>query len=88
MTRLQRWESGPYFTDFSVHTPELRRFAQMREIVTMYPCFRIVSIELVFRYRTPKSDRLLGRTGCGLLIQPYAALNNLVHSRCTVLKCR
>jgi hypothetical protein len=24
MIRLQRWESGPYFTDFSLHIPDMR----------------------------------------------------------------
>jgi len=51
MIRLQRWESDPYFAAFSLHIPDMRSFIDMREIV---------KIEPVFRYRTPKSDRLLG----------------------------
>jgi len=33
MIRLQRWESGPYFTAFSLHIPDMRSFINMREIV-------------------------------------------------------
>jgi len=35
MIRLQRWESGPYFTDFSLHIPDMRSFIHMREIVNI-----------------------------------------------------
>ena len=48
MMRLQRWESGPYFADFSLHIPDM--------------CVEIVKIWTAlppFRFRTPKSDRLL-----------------------------
>jgi len=59
MIRLQRWESGPYFTAFSLHIPDMRSFTNMREIVKICPRSRWVQIEPVFRYRTPESDRLL-----------------------------
>jgi hypothetical protein len=55
MIRLQRWESGPYFTAFSLHIPDMRV-----EIVKICPRSPTVLIEPVFRYRTPKSGRLPG----------------------------
>ena len=55
MIRLQRRESGPYFAGFSLHIPDMRV-----ETVKICPRSRKVYIEPVFRYRTPKSDRLLG----------------------------
>ena len=55
MIRLQRREGGPYFAAFSLHIPDMRV-----EIVKICPRSPIVSIEPVFRFRTPKSDRLLG----------------------------
>jgi hypothetical protein len=64
MIRLQRWESGLFFAAFSLHIPDMRRFVQMREIVKICPRSRPVQIEPVFRYRTPKSDRLLGGEFC------------------------
>jgi hypothetical protein len=57
--RLQRWENGPYFTNFSLHIPDMRSFFQMREIDKICPRSPTVLIEPVFRFRTPKSDRLL-----------------------------
>ena len=59
MIRLQQWESGPYFTAFSLHIPDMRSFIDMREIVKICPRSHWVLIEPVFRFRTPKSDRLL-----------------------------
>jgi hypothetical protein len=53
MIRLQRWETGPYFTAFSLHIPDMRSFFQMREIVKICPRSPTVLIEPVFRYRTP-----------------------------------
>jgi hypothetical protein len=61
MIRLQRWESGPYFAASSLRIPDMRSFFNMREIVKICPRSPTVSIEPVFRYRTPKSDRLLAR---------------------------
>jgi hypothetical protein len=60
MIRLQRWESGPYFAAFSLRIPDMRSFFNMREIVKICTHSPTVLIEPVFRYRTPKSDRLLG----------------------------
>ncbi len=57
--RLQRWENGSYFADFSLHIPDMRGFLNVREIVKICPRSPIVSIKPMFRYRTPKSDRLL-----------------------------
>jgi hypothetical protein len=37
MIRLQRWESGPYFTAFFLHIPDMRSFIDMREIVKIRP---------------------------------------------------
>jgi hypothetical protein len=59
MMRLQRWENGPYFADFSLRIPDMRSFIQMREIVKICPRSPTVLIEPVFRFRTPKSDRRL-----------------------------
>ncbi len=59
MIRLQRWENGSYFTAFSLHIPDMRSFPDVREIVKICPRFPIVSIKPVFRYRTPKYDKLL-----------------------------
>ena len=42
MILLQRWESGPYFTAFSLHIPDLRSFINMREIVKICPRSRWV----------------------------------------------
>jgi hypothetical protein len=39
MMRLQRWENGPYFADFSLHIPDMRSFVHMRELVTIGPRF-------------------------------------------------
>jgi hypothetical protein len=64
MIRLQRRENGQYFADSSLHIPDMRRFVQMREIVKICTRSPTVLIEPVFRYRTPKSDRLL--------VLPYA----------------
>ncbi len=61
MIRLQRWENGPYFAAFSLHIPDMRSFIYVREIVKICPRSPIVSIKPVFRFRTPKSDRLLER---------------------------
>jgi hypothetical protein len=33
MIPLQRWESGPYFTDFSLRIPDMRSFIEIGEIV-------------------------------------------------------
>jgi hypothetical protein len=54
MMRLQRWENGPYFTDFFLHIPDMSV-----KIVKIYARSAIVSINRMFRYRTPESDRLL-----------------------------
>ena len=59
MIRLQWWESGPYFTAFSLHIPGMRNFFNVHEIVKFCPRSRWIQIELVFHYRPPKSDRLL-----------------------------
>ncbi len=59
--RLQRWENGPYFADFSLPIPDVRSFSYVCEIVKICPPPPIVSINLVFRGRTPKSGRLLAR---------------------------
>jgi hypothetical protein len=64
MVRLQRWENGPYFADFSLHTPDMRSFFQMREIVKICPRSPMGLIEPVFRFRTPKPDRLLEPKPC------------------------
>jgi hypothetical protein len=37
----------------------MRRFIDMREIVKIFPRSPTIYIEPVFRYRPPKSDRLL-----------------------------
>ena len=58
MMRLQRWENGSYFIALSLHIPDMRSFPDMREIVKICPRSLIVSIKPVFRYRTPKPDRL------------------------------
>jgi len=39
MIRLQRWESGPYFADFSLHIPDMRV-----EIVKICPRSPTVSL--------------------------------------------
>jgi len=54
MIRLQQWESGPYFTDCSLHIPDM-----CVKIAKICARSRWVQIEPVFRYRTPESDRLL-----------------------------
>jgi hypothetical protein len=59
MIRLQRRENGPYFTAFSLRILDMR--VEIVKICTRSPT---VLIEPVFRYRTPKSDRLL--------VLPYA----------------
>jgi hypothetical protein len=55
MIRLQRWESGPYFADFSLHIPDMRSFFHMLEIVKICPrsrpflsdrCFAIEHLSL------------------------------------------
>jgi hypothetical protein len=61
MIRLQRQERGPYFTAFSLRIPDMRNFFNLHEIVKICPRSRAIYIEPVFRYRTPKSDRLLDR---------------------------
>ena len=53
MIRLQRSESGPYVRALTVHIPDMRV-----EIVKICP-HSSVFIEPVFRYRTPKFDRLI-----------------------------
>ena len=69
-----RSQRGPYFTAFSLHIPDMR--VKIGKI-----CARSlrVLIEPVFRYRTPKSDRLLAvtnqvghyaRTITGVSVQP------------------
>jgi hypothetical protein len=55
MIRLQRYESGPYLTDFSLHIPDMG--VKIGKICAGSP---MVLIEPVFRFRTPKSDSLLG----------------------------
>jgi hypothetical protein len=42
MTRLQRWENGPFFADFSLHITDMRSFFQVREIVKICPRSRQV----------------------------------------------
>ena len=59
MFRLQRWEGRPYFAAFFLHIPDMRSFVHVHEIVKICPRSPTVLIEPVFRYRTPKSDRLL-----------------------------
>jgi hypothetical protein len=54
MIRLQQCVSGPYFTAFSLHIPDLRV-----KIGKTCARSRWVLIEPVFHYRTPKSDRRL-----------------------------
>jgi len=44
MMRLQRWENGPYFADFSLHIPDTRSFFRMPEIVKICPRSPIVSL--------------------------------------------
>jgi len=44
MIRLQQWESGPYFADFSLHIPDMRSFINMREIVKICPRSPTVSL--------------------------------------------
>jgi hypothetical protein len=39
MMRLQRWENGPYFADFSLHIPDTRSFLRVREIVKICIAF-------------------------------------------------
>ena len=58
MIRLQRRQGGSYFAAFSLHIPDMRSFINVREIVKICPRSPIVSIEPMFRYRTPKSDGL------------------------------
>ncbi len=51
MMRLQRWDSGPYFTAFSLHIPDMRSFLHVREIVKICPRSAIVAIKSDF-YQT------------------------------------
>jgi len=51
--RLQWWENGPYFADFSLHIPDMRV-----EIVKTCPRPAKVQLEPMLRFRTPESDRL------------------------------
>jgi hypothetical protein len=44
MIRLQQWESGPYFADFSLHIPDMRSFFHVREIVKICPRSPTVSL--------------------------------------------
>ena len=44
MIRLQRWQSGSYFADFSLHIPDLRSFLNVREIVKI--CTRPPTVSL------------------------------------------
>jgi len=37
MMRLQRWESGPYFANFSLLIPDMCSFFNVREIVKICP---------------------------------------------------
>jgi hypothetical protein len=37
MIRLQRWESGPYFTAFSLHIPDMLSFFNLHEIAKICP---------------------------------------------------
>lgn len=76
MIRLQRLESGPYFTVFSLNIPDMRSFISMREIVNICLRSRRVEIEPVLRYRTPKPGRLLvylqffmHQSGTGITVQ-------------------
>jgi hypothetical protein len=59
MIRLQWWESGPYFAGFSLRIPDMRNFFNVHESVKICTRSPRVQIEPMFRYRTPKSDRLL-----------------------------
>ena len=61
MTRLQRRENGPYFAAFSLRIPDMRNFFDVHEIVKIWPRALRVLIEPMFRFRTPKPDRLLAR---------------------------
>ena len=54
-----RNQRGLYFAVFSLHIPDMRNFINMREIAKICARSRTVYIEPVFRYRPPKSDRLL-----------------------------
>jgi len=42
MMRLQRWENGPYFADFSLHISDMCSFFNLREIVKICPRSRWV----------------------------------------------
>ena len=53
MIRLQRCENGSYFAAFSLHIPDMRSFAHVREIVKICPRSPIVSIKPLFSFRTP-----------------------------------
>ncbi len=76
MMRLQRWENGPYFADFSLPIPDMRSFLHVREIVKICPRSPIVSIKPMFRYRTPNS----------LLKFAYKAVSQAVFWRASVRK--
>jgi hypothetical protein len=74
MIRLQRRENGPYFTAFSLRILDMR--VEIVKICTRSPT---VLIEPVFRYRTPKSDRLLVREAIAIGIRPPATLVASLH---------
>ncbi len=44
MMQLQQWENGSYFTAFSLHTPGMRSFLNVREIGKIYPRSPTVSL--------------------------------------------
>ena len=76
MMRLQRLENGSYFADFFLYIPDMRSFLNVREIVRICPRSPIVSIKPLFRYRTPKSDRLLGEKHSGQYPYPRQRKNS------------
>jgi hypothetical protein len=67
MIRLQRWESGPYFTAFSLHIPDMRNFFYIPEIVKICPRSRRVKSNRCFAIEhlspTGSQDSTSGKTG-------------------------
>lgn len=58
--RLQRWQNGPRFTAFSLHTSDMRD-----EIINFFLAFQ------PFLYRIPESGKLLKAEVSHQLMNPY-----------------
>ena len=61
MIRLQRRDNGLYFAAFTLHILDMHSFLHVGEFVRICPRYPAVSIKPMFRYRTPKSDKLLDK---------------------------